>query len=219
MGGRSWKRRSESIPTAEKPSRIGAWDSNEGWQRRVKATLRANELQSWQFGQSAADDSNSLRSANSERRRLRPAARTTATSPQPLSDRDQRPATSPQPLSDRDQRPATSPQPLSDRDRDRRPALPSPPRPATGDQPSPPRLRPATSPLRASASATATSPLRASASATATTTTDQPTVFCFWNLDLCNSSKMTSPTPSVNYSGSATGINAEFDFDSEMPSS
>nr|GMC55621.1 zinc finger BED domain-containing protein RICESLEEPER 2-like [Ipomoea batatas] len=34
-----------------------------------------------------------------------------------------------------------------------------------------------------------------------------------------NSSKMTSPTPSVNYSGSATGINAEFDFDSEMPSS
>nr|GLL39854.1 hypothetical protein Ahy_B06g086069 [Ipomoea trifida] len=31
---------------------------------------------------------------------------------------------------------------------------------------------------------------------------------------------MTSPTPSVNYSGSApTGINAEFDFDSEMPSS
>nr|GME03452.1 zinc finger BED domain-containing protein RICESLEEPER 2-like [Ipomoea batatas] len=30
---------------------------------------------------------------------------------------------------------------------------------------------------------------------------------------------MTSPTPSVNYSGSATGINAEFDFDYEMPSS
>nr|GMD55104.1 zinc finger BED domain-containing protein RICESLEEPER 2-like [Ipomoea batatas] len=32
---------------------------------------------------------------------------------------------------------------------------------------------------------------------------------------------MTSPTPSVNYSGSSapTGINAEFDFDSEMPSS
>nr|GMC57365.1 zinc finger BED domain-containing protein DAYSLEEPER-like [Ipomoea batatas]GMC67692.1 zinc finger BED domain-containing protein DAYSLEEPER-like [Ipomoea batatas] len=31
---------------------------------------------------------------------------------------------------------------------------------------------------------------------------------------------MTSPSPSVNYSGSApTGINAEFDFDSEMPSS
>nr|GMD54111.1 zinc finger BED domain-containing protein DAYSLEEPER-like [Ipomoea batatas] len=85
---------------------------------------------------------------------------------------------------------------------DHRPALPS----ATGDQPSPPRLRPATSPLRASASATAT------------TTTDQPAVFCFWNLDLC--SKMTSPSPSVNYSSSApTGINAEFDFDSEMPSS
>nr|GMC52799.1 zinc finger BED domain-containing protein RICESLEEPER 2-like [Ipomoea batatas] len=82
---------------------------------------------------------------------------------------------------------------------------PSPPRPTTGDQPSPPRLRPATSPLRASASAT--------------TTTDQPAMFFFWNLDLCNSSKMTSPTPSVNYSGSATGINAEFDFDSEMPSS
>nr|GMD48704.1 zinc finger BED domain-containing protein RICESLEEPER 2-like [Ipomoea batatas] len=30
---------------------------------------------------------------------------------------------------------------------------------------------------------------------------------------------MKSPTPSVNNSGSAIGINAEFDFDSEMPSS